>query len=60
LITRKYEFYVSTGFVGSHRQETVEIEFKGDETDEEIEEIVQEEFNEWVWNEIDASWTETI
>lgn len=56
MIKEVYEFRVSTKYVGSEEVEQVEIEFEGDETDEEREEIIQEEYNQWLWNTIDTGW----
>lgn len=47
---KKLKFYVSTGFVGSKREEIVEVEDNA--TDDEI----QEEFNLWMWENISAGW----
>ncbi|MED1790620.1 hypothetical protein P4V47_24660 [Brevibacillus laterosporus] len=54
----KFRFSVSTGYVGSERKEIYEID---DEeltglTEEEQEKVTQEYFNEWLWDNIYASW----
>lgn len=56
MIKEVYEFRVSTKYVGSKEVDQVEIEFKGDETEEEKEQIIQNEYNEWLWNAIDTGW----
>ncbi|KIV56203.1 DUF7167 family protein [Aneurinibacillus migulanus] len=55
----KYEFRVSTGYVGCKRTEIVEID--EDElagmTEEEKEEYVEEEWAQWVWENIDGGFS---
>jgi hypothetical protein len=54
----KYTFYVSTGYAGASKEETVEIpdeDLEG-KTEKEIEEIVQEEYDAWVNNNAELSW----
>jgi hypothetical protein len=58
MMTRKYEFYLGTGFRGCTHKEIVEIDFEGDETEEEIEDIVNEWYDDWVGNKLDRSWKE--
>lgn len=55
---KKFRFYMSTGYVGCQREETVEIEIPVGASEEEIEEIVQEYFDEWMWNYLDTLWGE--
>ena len=52
----KANYYVSTRYVGSDMQETVTLEVPEDATEDEIENIIQSDFEEWVWNSINASW----
>ena len=52
----EYEFTVGTNYVGSTVREIVEIEIPVGASEEEIEDIVQEEHNMWLWNNIDAGW----
>lgn len=54
--TIRVEFYVSTSFVGSTIKDVVEFEITGDETDEELSDMIAKEFEEWVWDRIDADW----
>ena len=54
--TIKVDFYVGTKYVGSEVEETVEIEIEEDMTEREINDVVDEEFQTWVWENIDASW----
>jgi len=52
-------FSVSTGYVGSKREETFTFDELGiDESlqGEELENELQEQFNEWVWENINASY----
>jgi len=48
--TKRYRFYLDTGFVGANHEEIVELpeEMSSDE--------VEEEFKDWVWNQIDGYW----
>jgi hypothetical protein len=55
---KKYKFYASTGYVGCEREETVEIEIDDDATQKEIEEVVEEEFKEWMCSNIDSGYCE--
>lgn len=55
---RKFKFYVGLGFVGCNKEGIVELEIPVGANDEETEEIVREYFNEWIWQTIDATWTE--
>lgn len=52
----KAHYYVSTRYVGSDIEEDVEIEVPKEATKEEIEDLIQIDFEEWVWNTISASW----
>jgi len=52
----KIKFTLSTGFVGAEHEETVELEFKDDMTEEEIEEILEKHWEDWIWNYIDGGW----
>lgn len=55
----KYEFRVSTGYVGCKITKIVEID--EDElagmTEEEIEEYVEKEWAQWVWENIDGGFS---
>ena len=59
-MTRKYKFTVDVGFVNATREEVVEIEFDGDEVEEQIEKIVQDAYESWVWEKVDGGWEEVI
>ena len=50
-------FYVSTGYVNAHHEQVIEIEVPKSATDEEVESMIQEEFDEWVQEKISAKWT---
>lgn len=56
----QFEFYASTGFVGCKRSEIVEIydEHLEGLTETEKEKVIEEYFNEWLWNNIEAGWIE--
>ena len=53
----KVNFHVSTGIVGSDRSEVVEIEVDEDFTEDEINEAIEEEYNDWMYNKLDTCWT---
>jgi hypothetical protein len=55
----KFLFKVSTGYVGSQREEVVEIEDEEFEglNEQEIENLVDEYYNEWMQEKINCSWT---
>jgi hypothetical protein len=55
---RKFKFYVSTGYVGSLREEVVEIEIPVGATEREVDDIVAEEYESWLWNTINTGWGE--
>jgi hypothetical protein len=50
------QFTVGTKYVGSEVEETVEIEIEENMTEEEINKIIDEEFQIWVWENIDSWW----
>ena len=55
---KKVTFSVSTGYVGSEREETYSLEELGiDENLEgaELEKELEAEFEDWVWNNINSS-----
>lgn len=56
----KFIFYVGTGVVGSSKRHTHEIPDEDLEglSENERYEAVQEAFEEWIWDNIDASWDE--
>jgi hypothetical protein len=49
---KKLWFYVGTNYVGSTVKELVEVE------DDATEEDIEKDFNEWMWNTINAGWYE--
>lgn len=51
-----YRFYASIGYANANREEDIEIEFDGTETEDEKEEIIKEEFELWLANFVDFSW----
>lgn len=54
--TLKYEFTVSTRYVGSQSTEEYEIEVEDGATAEEIEIQVEAAYKDWVSNEIEGGW----
>lgn len=54
----KFLFSVSTGLVGSKQEEIVEIDDEELEalSQKEQEKVVQEAYEEWMWNTIHAFW----
>ena len=53
---KNYRFTLSIGFVGAKHDDEFPIEFPDDATEDDIEEIVQEEWLEWSNNYIDGGW----
>ncbi|WP_176471685.1 DUF7167 family protein [Shouchella clausii] len=51
---KKYKFFFSAGLADHKETEIVEL------PEEMTEKEVEEEFKEWVWNQIDASFIEVI
>jgi hypothetical protein len=52
----KFEFRVGTRYVGSTVKDTLEFDIDDDATEEEIEEIANEAWRDWMNNEIDGGW----
>lgn len=52
----KAEFRVSSRYVNTEYKETIEFEFEEDSTEDEIGKEIQEVFEQWVWENIDASY----
>jgi len=50
------KFHVGTTYNGSDVRETVEIEIEDGMTKEQVEETINEEFQTWVWENINADW----
>ncbi|QIC46225.1 hypothetical protein GAG94_03240 [Lysinibacillus sphaericus] len=60
-MSRKVTFSVSTGYVGSRREETYKLEDLGIieseyETEQELEKAIGEAYEEWVWENTDSTW----
>ena len=55
--TVKYNFHVSTKYVGSEVSEDIKFEVEDDATTEEIEEIADDLFKDWLWENIDGGFT---
>lgn len=61
VITKRYKFSVGTKYMGSKVEDNeIEIEFTKEdyENEEKREEIIQEWYSEWVWQNIDCNWEE--
>lgn len=60
MITKTYKFLVSTNYVRSDVSEEVEIEFTEEEYNDEKkrEKIIEEQYEEWLWQNIETSWEE--
>lgn len=54
--TIKLDFAVGTTYAGSEVKELVEIEVEDGLNKEEIEKIIEEEFETWVWENVDSYW----
>jgi hypothetical protein len=56
----KFEFFVGTKYVGSKVSEVVEIDDDewNDMDEESRQELLNEMFEEWVWNTVDSGWNE--
>lgn len=57
----KFKFYVGTGYVGSTREEEVEIpdeEFDGCESQQDKDDIISDWFNDWLGNHLESGWYE--
>lgn len=57
VIKEKYHFHAGIGYENAYRDEYVEIEFEGNKTGKEKEEIVQEKFDNWLTNFVDFVWS---
>jgi hypothetical protein len=53
----KLNFYVSTNIVGSQKEEIIEIEVDENLTKQEVNDIIEEEYKEWMYNNLDTCWT---
>ncbi|NGP59999.1 hypothetical protein FLT15_17540 [Paenibacillus thiaminolyticus] len=56
----KYRFTLHTGFAGCTHEEEYEIDDADLEwlTEEERVQVIEEHWNEWVWNKLSGSWEE--
>jgi hypothetical protein len=58
----KIKFYVSTGYVNSEVEETIDLVEDYGYSEQEAKEIIKNEdkieaiFEEWVWENLDSSW----
>lgn len=57
MITKKYEFYLSIGYINGHK-ETFDLNFDPSMTEEEIEEEVEQLYWDWANNYLDAGFKE--
>jgi hypothetical protein len=58
MITRKYKFSIATVYINSEWSEVVELEFDEDASEEDIEEQVNEIYQEWVNEKNYGSWVQ--
>lgn len=60
MIKKMYVFSVSTRYVGSEVKEEIEIEFTEEQynDEEKREQVIQEYYEDWLWENIDTSWRE--
>ncbi len=58
MITRKYKFSIATAYINSEWSEVVELEFDEDASEEDIEEQVNEIYQEWVNEKNYGSWVQ--
>ena len=58
MITKKFLFKISTMYHGSEVQEEIELEFNETQTQEEIIEVVNEVYDEWLMEATNQSWEE--
>ena len=56
MMSEKYVFFASLGFATANHEEVVEIEFEGNESEEEKEKIIQENYDDWLGNYSDFTW----
>lgn len=50
MIKRKYKFSIATTYVKSEYSQIMELEFEDDDTEQEIEEQVNQIYTEWLFN----------
>ena len=49
-------FQISTRYVGSEMKEEIELLVPEDATEDQLDEILREAFEEWVWESTDGGW----
>jgi len=49
MITRKYRFSIATTYIQSEYSQVMELQFDDDETEEEIEQQVDEIYTQWLF-----------
>ena len=54
--TIKVRFYVSTNYVGAAAEEELELTVPIDSTDEQIDEIVREYYEQWMYEQLSCSY----
>lgn len=54
----KFYFQLDTGFAGCEHEDEVEIDVEG-MSEQEIQETVENEWKDWVWNKIQGCWKKT-
>ena len=56
MITRKFQFSIATNYIRSEWSEEVELQFEDDETEEEIENTVNEIYTQWLFENNQGGW----
>lgn len=54
--TIKGTLSLGIGFATANREDNFEIEVDDDATDNQIDDIIEEEWKNWIWNFIDGGW----
>lgn len=54
--TVKVKFKIGTGYVGSDKEQIVDIQIEEEWTEEEVDDYIKEIYEEWVWQNVDSSY----
>lgn len=49
MITKEFKFSISTQYIGSEEYEIVRIDFEEDSTEDEQDDVVNEEYTQWLF-----------
>lgn len=58
MVIKTYDFVLSIGLANAEQKDVVEVEFTGDETEEQVDEILEKTWREWAHEYIDGGWGE--